>query len=684
MINALKSSPALPRFSSIEIEKVVDTIKSMMQENTEILSEYLEKSQLENNHEVDWLALKELLETLDNRLSCYWSPISHLNSVMSSDEIRKVHDQCVPLLSAYATEMSQNSQLYNAYKTIADSQSFDQLEQESRKVIENSLLQFELNGVGLSEKKKLEFKAIKQELSTLKTQYEHNVLDATQAFKIHIEDKSQLTGLPDFVRAMAKQNAQEDDMSGWVFTLDAPSYIGVMTYSDIRQFREEMYTAYCTRASQKGPNANEFDNTEIIEKILNKRKQLATLLGYDNYAELSIANKMAETTDDVINFLHQLVDKSRPQAMVEYDTLTLFAKKNCKLQKLEAWDIMYVSEKLKQKEYGISQEALKPYFPANKVIQGMFEIVKRLYGITIKQKTDVDVWHKDVGFYEIVDADNEVRGQFYLDLYARNNKRGGAWMDECMGRMKIDDQIQTPVAYLTCNLTPPVGNTPALLNHEEVTTLFHEFGHGLQHMLTKVEALFVSGISGVEWDAVELPSQFMENWCWEKEGLELISEHYETGEALPENLYRKMLKAKNFQSAMQMVRQLEFGIFDFRLHMETGTDKFENVQSLLNAVRESVAVIIPPDINQFQNSFSHIFAGGYSAGYYSYKWAEVLSADAYSKFEEDGIFNQETGESFLQNILEKGGSVKAIELFKAFRGREPSVDALLKHSGLQH
>jgi oligopeptidase A len=455
-----------------------------------------------------------------------------------------------------------------------------------------------------------------------------------------------------------------------------------MTYSDIRKFREEMYHAYTTRASNKGPNAGEFDNTQVMQEILEGRKEMASLLGYKNYAELSIANKMAESTDQVLEFLNNLVEKSKPQAEKEFAALKKFARKECDIINLEAWDIMYVSEKLKTREYGISQEELKPYFPAPRVIQGLFNIVEKLYAIKITEKEDVDVWHKDVNFYEIHDEDGELRGQFYFDLYARNNKRGGAWMDECIGRMKCDDTIQTPVAYLTCNLTPPVGNKPALLTHDEVTTLFHEFGHGLQHMLTKIDNLSVSGISGVEWDAVELPSQFMENWCWEKDGLELISSHVETGEVLPESLYQKLLKAKNFQSAMLMLRQLEFSLFDFRLHMEFGSETFKGIQALLDEVRQQVAVIKPPAFNQFQHGFSHIFAGGYAAGYYSYKWAEVLSADAFSMFEEEGIFNQQTGKAFLHAILETGGSEKAMTLFKRFRGREPEIDALIRHSGL--
>lgn len=677
MKKAILDISGLPKFSQIKIDEIEAAIDQLIDESKLKLQQLVKDSDT-----ISWQELSAQLQQLDNTLSRVWSPISHMNAVVNSDELRKAHDNCIPKLSAYSTEYAQNSDLFEIYNRIKNSDEFGQLDQASKKAIENALLQFKLNGVALDNEKKQQFKKIKQQLSSLKSKFEQNVMDATQAFRIHIDDESQLTGLPEFVREMASQSAADEDLKGWLFTLDAPSFISVMTYSDIRKFRQEMYHAYTTRASNKGPNAGEFDNTQVMQEILEGRKQMASLLGYSNYAELSIANKMAETTDQVLEFLNDLVEKSKPQAEKEYTALKQFARKECDITNIEAWDVMYVSEKLKQKEYGISQEELKPYFPVSKVIQGLFTIVKKLYGVSITEKSGIDVWHEDVSFYEIHDQNGELRGQFYFDLYARNNKRGGAWMDECIGRMKSGDTIQTPVAYLTCNLTPPVGAKPALLTHDEVTTLFHEFGHGLQHMLTKIDNLFVSGISGVEWDAVELPSQFMENWCWQKEGLELISSHVETGDVLPESLYQKLLKAKNFQSAMLMVRQLEFSLFDFRLHMAYGSEEFTSIQALLDEVRQQVSVIKPPAFNQFQHGFSHIFAGGYAAGYYSYKWAEVLSADAFAKFEEEGIFNQQTGKQFLQAILETGGSEKAMKLFMQFRGREPQIDALLRQTGL--
>ena len=666
----------LPKFSQFDVSRIEATIDKILGKNRDELEALLKKN-------IDWPEFIHSLALMDNRLSRAWSPVRHLNSVMNSDELREAHDRCIPKLSAYSTDMAQNEKLYQRYQSVANSDQYKKLDQANQKTIDDALLKFKLNGVALDSEQKQQFKQLKQALSTLKTKFEHNVLDATQAWQMHIKKESDLKGLPDYAKAMGKQEAKKEKEAGWIFTLDAPAYIAIMTYADNRQMRQEMYEAYTTRASDQGPDAGKFDNSDIMSDILSHRRQLASLLGFNNYAELSIADKMAETTAEVIDFLQDLVIKSKSQAIKEFEQLKQFAKQLDNIDELQAWDVAYYSEKLKQQQYGISQEELKPYFPANKVIQGLFDIVHRLYGIQIEQRTDVDVWHPDVGFYQITDSEDIIRGGFYLDLYARANKRGGAWMDECISRMQINDDVQIPVAYLTCNLTPPVDDQPALFTHDEVTTLFHEFGHGLHHMLTQVSALFVSGINGVEWDAVELPSQFMENWCWEKQGLALISEHYQTKQTLPDELFDKLLKAKNFQSAMFMLRQLEFALFDFKLHMEFDEPGFEGVQELLNQIREQVAVVKPPVFNRFQHSFSHIFAGGYAAGYYSYKWAEVLSADAYSKFEETGIFNQITGKAFLENILEKGGSKKAMELFKAFRGREPKIDALLKHSGLQ-
>ena len=678
MPNPLLQNTLLPIFSAIKPEHVEVAIDQVLADNRASLQQLLQRL----GEQTNWNTLIKPLEILDNNLSKVWSPVRHLNSVMNSKELRAAHDACLGKLSVYSTELSQNENLYKAYVQLRQSKTFEQLNSAQQKTIDDALLSFTLSGVALAPDKQQQYKDIKQKLSLLKSKFEQHVLDATRAWKKNILDEKELTGMPGYALAMAKQAAKKEALEGWLLTLDAPSYIAVMSYADARSLREEMYRAYSTRASDQGPHAGEFDNTPVLQEILTLRSELATLLGFNNYAEYSIANKMADSTDAVLTFLDNLVTRAKPRAQKEFDELKQFAQVQGGIKDFQAWDASYYSEKLKQKNYGFKQEEVKPYFPAPAVIKGLFEIVKRLYGISITEITAVDVWHEDVKFYEIRDANNALRGQFYFDLYARTNKRGGAWMDECVNRMKLDDKIQTPVAYLTCNLTPPIGTDPALLTHDEVTTLFHEFGHGLHHMLTQVEARFVAGINGVEWDAVELPSQFMENWCWEKESLAFIATHYQTGAALPEDLFNKMMAAKNFQSAMMMIRQLEFSIFDFKLHLQFGRAGFPGIQQLLDDVRSQVSVLKPPAFNRFQHGFTHIFAGGYGAGYYSYKWAEVLSADAFSKFEEDGIFNRQTGEAFLHNILEKGGSQKAMELFKAFRGREPKIDALLKHNGL--
>jgi oligopeptidase A len=455
-----------------------------------------------------------------------------------------------------------------------------------------------------------------------------------------------------------------------------------MMYADNRELREEFYEAFSTRASDQGPHDKKYDNSALMAEILKLRHEQAQLLGFDNYADYSLQTKMAESPQHAMDFLNDLAKRSLPMAKKELSDLTEFACQQLNISQLKAWDVTYVADKLRTHLFDVSQQEIKIYFPAHRVISGLFKVVERLYGLQIQQLDGVDTWHADVQFFEIRDSSNQIRGCFYLDLYARPKKRGGAWMDECVTRRRVGDQVQTPVAFLTCNFTPPANGKPSLLTHDEVTTLFHEFGHGLHHMLTRIDYSGVSGINGVEWDAVELPSQFMENWCWEKQALAMFSGHHLTGEPLPDDLLEKMLKAKNFQCGMQMVRQLEFSIFDLRIHAEYDPQQGDRIYQILQEVRDQVAVLEPPAFNRFPNSFSHIFAGGYAAGYYSYKWAEVLSSDAFSQFEEKGIFDMETGQSFLTNILEKGGSQKALELFVAFRGREPNIDALLRHSGI--
>lgn len=677
MSNPLLENYVLPPFSEIKPEHVEPAVTQAISQARQAVDKLLTQV----SHPT-WETLVEPMEDIDVSIDRVWSPVSHMNSVVNSDELRKAYNACLPMLSEFGTELGQNEDLYRAYKQLAESEAYQSLDTAQKKVIDNAVRDFRLSGVELNQADRDEYKNITQKLTELSAKFEENLMDATHGWKKHVTDKELLSGLPESTIAMAEQFAKRDNVDGWVFTLDFPSYMPVMSYADNREFREEMYTAFATKASDQGPNAGQWDNTQVMADILKLRHRLANLLGFANHAERSLATKMAQSPEQVMDFLTDLAQRSKPIAVKEFEELKAFAKETAGMDELQAWDVTYFAEKLRQQRYSISQEELKPYFPEDKVVSGLFAVVNRLYGLVISERTDIDTWHKDVRFFEIRESNGNLRGQFYLDLYARQHKRGGAWMDECLVRRKTAKGLQTPVAFLTCNFSEPVGDKPALFTHDEVTTLFHEFGHGLHHMLTKIDYAGVSGINGVAWDAVELPSQFMENWCWEREALDLISGHYETGEKLPEELYEKMIAARNFQSAMMMVRQLEFSIFDFRLHLEFDPEGGNQVDKILAEVRDQVAVVQPPTFNRFAHSFGHIFAGGYAAGYYSYKWAEVLSADAFSKFEEKGIFDRETGLEFLNNILEQGGSKEPMELFIAFRGREPEIDALLRHSGI--
>ena len=677
MTNPLFQTDGLPLFASIVPMNIEPAIDQILKDNRSEI-----QALLQNNKYVSWENALQPMEEIDDRLNRAWSPASHLHSVADNDELRLAHNACLPKLSNYATEMGQNKDLYLAYKTVAESDEYASLNDAQKKIIGNALREFRLSGIELDDDKQQEYGKIKQELSLLQTKFEENLLDATHAWTKHITDKDDLSGLPESALALAAQKAASEDKPGWIFTLDFPYYMPVMQYADNAALREGMYTAYITRASDQGPHASQWDNSEIMNQILVLRHRQAELLGYKSYAHYSLARKMASDTNEVLDFLNDLASRSRDMAKQELQELQAFAKTVFGVNPLQAWDMAYYAEKLRHHKYALSQEELRPYFPAPQVIEGLFNIVKRLYGIKVKVRQDVEVWHDDVRFFDIVDNTGALRGGFYLDLYARSGKRGGAWMDECIVRKKSASTIQTPVAYITCNFSPPVGKDPALLTHDEVITLFHEFGHGLHHMLTLIDYPSVSGIHGVPWDAVELPSQFMENWCWEREALDLIGRHYQTGELISDVIFEKMIAAKNFQTGMQMVRQLEFSLFDFRLHLEFDSKAAISIQALLDSVRQQVAVVFPPEFNRFQHSFSHIFAGGYAAGYYSYKWAEVLSADAFSKFEKNGIFNEETGNEFLHNILEQGGVREPMEMFINFRGRQPSIDALLKHSGI--
>jgi oligopeptidase A len=677
MNNPLLAGATLPMFSQIKPEHIVPAIDQLLAEARSSVEQHLQATQ-----HYTWENLVEPLENVDDRLNKAWSPVSHMNSVVNSDELRDAYNACLPKLSAYSTEMGQNEALFKAYRFIAESDEFATLDIAQQKIIRNALRDFKLSGIDLDNEKKQRYKEISQELSALASNYEENVLDSTNAWSKLIRDEQDLAGLPESALAQAKQTAESHNEDGWMITLQFPSYISVMTYADNRELRREHYEAFATRASDQGPHAGQWDNSENMEKILALRHEKARLLGFNNYAELSLAAKMAEKPDDVVLFLEDLADRSWRHARKDLAELREFAKQHYGINDLQSWDMAYFSEKMRQHFYQLSQEEVKTYFPITRVLPGLFAIVEKLYGLQIEEISDFDSWHPDVRFFQIHDESGQLRGRFYLDLYARAKKRGGAWMDDCVSRKKLDDTIQTPVAYLTCNFTPPAGDTPALLTHDEVITLFHEFGHGLHHMLTQIDHLGVSGINGVEWDAVELPSQFMENWCWEQEALALMSGHYQTGEKLPDDLFNKMIAAKNFQAGMIMVRQLEFSLFDFRMHRDYDPQKGGRIYEILEQVREQVAVVRPPKFNRFAHSFGHIFAGGYAAGYYSYKWAEVLSSDAYSLFEEKGIFDRETGKAFLTNILEKGGSQNAMELFTNFRGRKPTIDALLRHNGI--
>ena len=664
----------LPKFSNINLEDVEKELDALLASNQDKIKALTSNDQTH----VSWANFAAPMETLSDELNQFWSPISHLNMVQNTPELRDVYNACLPKLTQYFTDLGQNKGLYQAYKTLAGK--VDELDKAQQEALRQNIRSFELSGVALEGEAKQRYGEISNRLSELSSKFGENVLDATRAWSKLITDEAELAGLPESALAQAKQMAQAKELEGWLFTLDAPSFMPVMSYADNRALRFEMYQAFATRASNQGPNANEFDNAPLIDEMLVLKKEKAVILGFENYAELSVATKMADNGQQVIDFLEDLAEKSKPAAEQDLAELSAYVEAEFAVTELDAWDVGYYSEKLREHKYAISQEVLRPYFPIDKALAGLFKVANSLFDVDIRQEAEFDTYHEDVKLFTVSKVGVDV-ARFYLDPFAREGKRGGAWMDDCRCRYRLEDgRLQLPVAYLVCNFTAPIDGKPSLLTHNELTTLFHEFGHGLHHMLTQVEVLDVSGISGVAWDAVELPSQFMENWCWQEEALAFIACHHETGETLPAELLEKMLAAKNFHAAMQMVRQLEFSLFDFKLHREYQKDT--DVQSLLNEVRANVAVVKAPEFNRFQTAFSHIFAGGYSAGYYSYKWAEVLSADAFSKFEEDGIFNKETGLAFRNTVLANGGSRPAAELFAAFRGREPSIDALLRHNGI--
>ena len=677
MTNPLLEPGTLPAFSKISPEMIEPAISELIAQNRSAIAD------LAKQENPDWNSLIEPLELMNDHLEKAWSPVRHLNSVKSSTELRDAYNNCLPMLSEYATEISQNRDLYQAYRIIAESSDYAEFSQAQQKTISDALLHFRLGGVELEGDARLRYQKLQSELSELQSRFENNLLDSTQAWQYLTEDEDELQGLPGYAIAMLRQLSEQKELPGFRVTLDMPCYQAVITYADNRSLRQAIYEAYVTRASDRGVTDKKWDNAPIMQEIVAKRQEKAKLLGYDNYAEYSLQTKMATDVAQVLEFLYDLAARSRQAAFDEVRERQDYATSLGFDGELAAWDYAYYSEKLKQHRYQISDEDLKPYFADHSVISGLFEIVGRLYRVRIRRSDDgIDRWDDSVGFYQIEDSAGELIGHFYLDLYAREHKRGGAWMDECVNRYRIHGKTQLPVAYLTCNLTPPLGDEPALFTHDEVITLFHEFGHGLHHLLTQIDVPEVAGINGVEWDAVELPSQFMENYCWEYEALCLFARHYQTDEPLPRDLFDRMIAGRNFQSALQMLRQIEFSLFDLLLHQRSDITSAAQIQQTLDQVRNQISVVETPVINCFQNGFSHIFAGGYAAGYYSYKWAEVLSADAFAAFEEEGIFNPDTGNRFLQCVLEKGGSRPAMESFQCFRGREPDIEALLRHSGI--
>ena len=674
MSNPLLNYTGLPAFSKIKPEHIKPAVEAVIKTCRETIEAV---SKIENP---TWENFYLPQAAAGDQFSRAWSPVGHLNAVKNSPELREAYQACLPLLSEYSTWAGQHKGLYEGYLKLKNSPAFESYSLAQKKAIENSLRDFELSGISLPEDKQKRYGEISARLSELSSDFSNNVLDATMGWDIVITDESQLKGLPESALEAAKLSAESKGKKGYRFTLEFPSYYPVLTYCENRELREIMYKEYATRASDQGSNAGKWDNSANIDEKLKLRRELAQLLGFATYADYSLATKMAENPQQVVEFLEDLASRAKKQAKEELCALKAFVNHACSEQ-LEPWDIAYYSEKQKQALYAINDEELRPYFPEDRVLSGLFELMKRIFGLRIEEKFGIDTWHKDVRFFQIYDEQGEERGAFYLDLYARENKRGGAWMDDCINQKRFaDGSLQKPVAYLTCNFNKPIGNKPALFTHDEVTTLFHEFGHGIHHMLTQIEVGDVAGINGVPWDAVELPSQFLENWCWEEEALAFISGHYETGEPLPKEKLTQLLKAKNFQAAMFVVRQLEFGLFDFRLHLAEPREGL--VLDTLKAVKAEVAIVKTPEWVRTPHSFSHIFAGGYAAGYYSYLWAEVLSADAFSKFEEDGIFNRETGQSFLDNILTRGGSEEPMVLFERFRGRKPTLDALLRHKGI--
>ncbi|MHB1539949.1 MAG: M3 family metallopeptidase [Steroidobacteraceae bacterium] len=668
MHNPLLAQEPLPPFDRIEASDVEPGISALLAQTRGRIE------QIANHEPPTFATVVEPLEVLRHSVARAWSPVSHLNAVVNSEALRAAYNACLPLLSAYETDLAQNERLYKAYGTIASHEG-PTLDPVRRRVLELALRDFELAGVGLPGGTKQRFKALMLELTQLQAKFEENVLDATGAWSHHETDPAQLRGLNETIVERARQRAHEQRMAGWILTLDQPTYVAVVTNAQSAQLRRVFYEAWSTRASDRGPQAGRWDNAPIIEQILARRHEAAGILGFGNFAEYALQKRMVRSPDEVLAFLEQLARASRSAALQEFAELRDFAG-----HELEAWDIGYYSEQLQQ-QHAVSQEALRPYFPLPRVLTGLFEVAERLFGVRILERSAAPVWHPDVRYFEI-ESDGGPVGSFYLDPYARPHKRSGAWMDECIGRMHLAGGAALPVAHLVLNLLPPGADGPALLTHDDVLTLFHEFGHGLHHLLTRVDFPSLAGINGVAWDAVELPSQFMENYAWNRQVLQRISGHYRSGEPLPTDLQERLLATRSFQAGLHMARQLEFALFDFRVHAEYDPGRGGRVLELLHEVHRQVAVVPMPHWNRFPMSFGHIFAGGYCAGYYSYKWAEALAADVFAAFEAHGVFDRATARRYLDTILAQGGSRDPLEAFIAFRGRPPRIEALLKQHGI--
>lgn len=674
--NPLLADSGLPRFADIRPEHIEPAIDRILADYQMGIDAMLAST---TARDFDNTVLPG--ERLGERLSRAWSPVGHLHGVKDSEPLRKAYAAAQEKIVAFSTELGQNRALYAAIAAVQQSSGYDALPRAARTLVEHEIRDFTLSGVALEEPARTRYREISAELARLTTEFEEAVLDSTDAWSEAISDEAGLAGIPESGRATLRAYAVEQEQEGWLVTLKQPSVQAVLTHADDRELRARLYRAHGTRASENAADSSH-DNSERIEKILALGHESAQLLGFANSAVESLQTKMAESPDQVIAFLRDLAARAKPVAQADLAELRPFAASELGLADLQPWDVAYASEKLRERKYALNEEELKPYFPLPAVIEGLFGVVQRIFGVSVRERGDVEVWHPDARYYDLVDVDGRVFAGAYVDLYARTGKRGGAWMDVCTSRFRDGDATQLPVAYLVCNFAPPTGSTPSLLTHDDVITLFHEFGHGLHHLLTEVDYPGVSGISGVEWDAVELPSQFMENFAWTREGLDLFARHYQTGAALPDDLYQRMQAARHFQSGLFLVRQLEFALFDFRLHLEFDPALGSRAMQILNEVRDEVAVVRPPAWQRSPHSFTHIFSGGYGAGYYSYLWAEVLSADAFGRFEEEGVFNRDVGEAYRKAILSVGGSRPAMENFVEFRGREPTPDALLRSYGL--